>query len=91
MTDRTKRDDEVAPEASPPDAPSAPDPSLAALINDYLAPEQPDDCREASRARLAEALAAAPGPVAHRGKTVALEGDEVVVEDAPPEAPPPDA
>jgi hypothetical protein len=58
--------------------------TAADAINDYLAPEQPDDCREASKAILVAALKSS-GPVVHNGRQVSLsrDGTDIVVEDAP--------
>jgi hypothetical protein len=47
--------------------------TIADLINDYSAPEQPEDCREASALALAAALHAT-GPVVHQGKVFSVTG-----------------
>lgn len=55
--------------------------TVSHLIFDFLAPEQPDDCREASLALLAEALRST-GPVIHRGQVVSAGKDGGVDFDA---------
>lgn len=48
-------------------------PTLANLIDDYQSPDQPDDCKDASKAALVAALRSA-GPVVHRGAVVSCKG-----------------
>jgi hypothetical protein len=48
--------------------------TIAHLIYDFLAPEQPDYCREASLQLLAEALSST-GPVIHAGQVVSVAKD----------------
>jgi hypothetical protein len=65
--------------------PSPASPELASLIRDYLATDQPRDCKKASKEKLVAAMGEAPGPVTYANKIVSLDGEDVVVEDVPAE------
>jgi hypothetical protein len=58
-------------------------PAIATLIHEYLAPVQPDDCREVNRARLAAVLKAS-GPVVHQAQVVSLAADGTIAREARP-------
>lgn len=55
--------------------------TVATQINEFLAPVQPDDCRQANLALLVNALRAT-GPIVHRGHVVSLAADGSVEFDA---------
>jgi hypothetical protein len=59
--------------------------SIKSLINDYLAPEQPDDCREATTKLLAKALGKHDGPFVYRGQAFSVAKDGSILADPAPE------